>query len=80
MVIFEKYAINKYYTLEKINTVNTEKITQALVEKFMVVGIEIEEYIHYDNVSQTLEKDGFNSYKDALKYIEYLLEIPKLEE
>ena len=69
-----KYAIDKYYMLEQIN-----ETTSVLVEKFMVVEL-MKSYIGLADVYRIFKKDGFNSYGDALKHIEYLLEIPKLND
>lgn len=71
-----RYGINKYYTLEKINVAVGENPMQALVEKFMVVRI-TKKIAGYSYVYQEVLGDGFNSYSDALDYIEIILELPE---
>ena len=69
----ERYAINKYYTLVGID-VNT----RVLMERFMVVRVCVD-YI-FDTFEQEIWADSFDSYKDALDYIEELLELPQAKD
>ena len=73
---YGRYAINKYYTLEELNVAFGEPIVRALMEKFMVVRI-TKKIAGYQYVYQEVLGDGFNSYKEALDYIEELLELPQ---
>ena len=71
-----RYAINKYYILEELNVAFGEPIVQTLMEKFAVVRI-TKKIAGHQYVYQEVLSDGFNSYKDALDYIEVILELPE---
>ena len=73
-----RYGINKYYTLEEIDMVIKESNTQALVEKFMVVRI-TKKIAGHQYVYQEVLSDGFNSYKEALDYIDDMLGLPVIK-
>lgn len=67
-----RYVINKYYTMVEIDS-----NTKVLMEKFMVCSIYV--YDESDILEQEVWQGNFNTYKDALSYIEGLLELPKGE-
>jgi hypothetical protein len=66
----ERYAINKYYTM-----VFVDSNTKVLMERFMVVRILMD--ISGITFTEEICGDNFETYKNALDYIEVHLELRK---